>query len=76
MEPPVPIANFRTKLEAEIAAGLLESAGIPYLIQSTEGILHGPISPGATLLVGPEAVDQARAALDGVDYLTPEGDAA
>ncbi len=63
MDGPVEVANFRTKLEAEIAAGLLESAGIPYLIQSTEGILHGPISPGATILVSESAVAHARAVL-------------
>ena len=47
MDAPVEITNFRTKLEAEIAGGILESAGIPYLIQHSEGILHGPLSPGA-----------------------------
>lgn len=59
----VAIANFRTKLEAEMAAGLLDNAGIPYLIQSTEGILHGPLSPGATILVGETVVSHARVVL-------------
>ena len=63
MESPVQIANFRTKLEAEIAGGVLESAGIPYLIQHTEGILHGPLSPGATILVSPHLTERARATL-------------
>ena len=63
MHDPVAIANFRTKLEAEMAAGLLDTAGIPYLIQSTEGILHGPLSPGATILVGETAASHARVVL-------------
>ena len=33
MHNPLAIANFRTKLEAEMAAGLLDKAGIPCLIQ-------------------------------------------
>ena len=72
MDSPVPLANFRTKLEAEIAGGLLDSAGIPFLIQSTEGILHGPISPGATILVGREAEIEARAALGYTALQHPE----
>ena len=59
----VAIANFHTKAEAEMAGGLLEAAGIPYVIQSTEGILHGPINPGATLLVGEIAAPHARVVL-------------
>ncbi len=59
----VAIANFQTKAEAEMAGGLLEAAGIPYVIQSTEGILHGPINPGATVLVGDAAAAHARAVL-------------
>ena len=64
MDSPVAIANFRTKLEAEIAGGILENAGIPYLIQHSEGILHGPLSPGATIMVSPDLAANARAALD------------
>ena len=66
----VAIGNFHTKAEAEMAGGVLEAVGIPYVIQSTEGILHGPISPGATLLVGEAAAPHARAALG-----NPPGDA-
>ncbi len=63
MNSPIEIANFRTKLEAEIAGGILESAGIPYLTQHSEGILHGPLSPGAAILVSHHLAVQARAAL-------------
>ena len=63
MDSPIEIASFRTKLEAEIAGGLLDSAGIPYLIQHSEGILHGPLSPGAAILVSYYLAVQARAAL-------------
>lgn len=71
MESPVEIANFRTKLEAEIAAGVLDSAGIPYLIQHTEGILHGPLGPGATILVSPQLAARARATLGEADESPP-----
>ena len=63
MHDPVAIANFRTKLEAEMAAGLLDNAGIPCLIQSTEGIFHGPLSPGATVLVSETVASHARVVL-------------
>ena len=57
---PVAVANYRTRLEAELAAAFLEDAAIPYVIQSLEGILHGPLGPGATLLVRPEHAALAR----------------
>ncbi len=63
MHDPVAIANFRTKLEAEMAAGLLDNAGIPCMIQSTERILYGPMSPGATNLVGQTVASHARVVL-------------
>jgi hypothetical protein len=63
MDSPIEIASFRTKLEAEIAGGLLENAGIPYVIQHSEGILHGPLSPGAAILVSHQLAVRARAAL-------------
>ncbi len=63
MHDPVAIANFGTKLKAEMAAGLLDNAGIPCLIQSTEGVLYGPMSPGATNLVGQTVASHARVVL-------------
>ncbi len=63
MHDPVAIANFGTKLKAEMAAGLLDNAGVPCLIQFTEGILHGPRGPGATILVGETVVSHARVVL-------------
>jgi hydrogenase maturation factor len=59
----VAIANFRTKVEAEIAGGVLEAAGIPYIVQSTEGSLIGPINPGASILVSETVAEHARAVL-------------
>lgn len=56
----VKIANFRTKAEAEIAAGVLENEGIRYLIQSQEGMLYGPLTPGASILVSAEDAEHAR----------------
>lgn len=67
MENLVEIANFKTKIEAEAAAGLLKNAGIPYLIQSQEGMLHGPLYPGATIYVTPEEAEQAREILGLLD---------
>ncbi|UCC73933.1 MAG: DUF2007 domain-containing protein [Gemmatimonadota bacterium] len=67
MKDAVKVANFRTKTEAEAAAGLLKNAGIPYLIQSAEGMLHGPLNPGATIYVAPEAADRAREVLGIID---------
>ena len=63
MRDTVAIANFRTKVEAEIAGGLLEAAGIPYVLQSGEGILHGPLNPGASILVSEATQEHARAVL-------------
>lgn len=59
----IPIANFRTRLEAELAARLLEGAAVPYVINSPEGMLHGPLGDGATILVRAEDVELAREAL-------------
>lgn len=61
----IPIANFRTRLEAELAGRLLEGAAVPYVINSPEGMFVGPIGPGATLLVRADDVDLARDALAG-----------
>ena len=60
MQDLVEIANFKTRAEAEAAAGLLENEGIPYLIQSQEGMMHGPLFPGASIVVVPELAEQAR----------------
>ena len=57
------IGNFRTVVEAEVAAGLLREAEIPYLIQSAEGIGLLPVTGGATLLVRPDDFAQAARVL-------------
>lgn len=59
----IPIANFRTRLEAEMAAQLLEGAAVPYVINSPEGMAHGPLGDGATLMVRSEDVELAREVL-------------
>jgi hypothetical protein len=61
----IPIANFRTRLEAELAARLLDGAAVPYVINSGEGMFHGPLGAGATLLVRADDVELARDALAG-----------
>ena len=60
MDDKVAVGNFRTKLNAEIAAGLLANQDVPFLIQSTEGMLHGPIAPGATLFVPSKLAKRAE----------------
>lgn len=74
MTAPTAVANFRTKLEAETAAGLLVAEGIRYLIQSTEGMGYGPLPPGATLFVLASDAAKAREILDdaGVPVLGDE----
>ena len=54
------VASFRTRAEAELAALALDGAGIPYLIQSAEGMLHGPLGPGADIRVPRGAEEEAR----------------
>lgn len=61
----IPIAEFGTTYEAEIAEGILRDAGIPVLVRGPEiGIFGpgfaGPTSRGVTLLVPAEMLDQAR----------------
>lgn len=60
----VPVGNYRTKLEAEFAATILAGADIPYVIQSMEGLLSGPLGPGATILVRAEQAAEARELLE------------
>ncbi len=63
MSETIEVANFRTKVDAEIAGGLLDNADIPFVLQSQEGMLHGPINPGATLFVSKENLERAAAIL-------------
>ncbi len=59
----VVVATFRSRLDAEIAAGLLQEAGIPYVIPSAEGIGVCPLPPGASLLVTRDRLQEARTVL-------------
>jgi hypothetical protein len=61
---PVTIARFRTRLDAEIAGGLLKAAGIPFLVQSPEGMGLGPLSQGTSLLVRQDQAVRARRLLE------------
>ena len=65
--------NFRTHLEAELAGKILDDEGIPYLIQSQEGLLHGPLSPGATIFVSEALLERAKIVLQDA-LLNAEGD--
>ncbi len=64
MTNPVTIARFRTRLEAESAGGLLEAAGIPFVVQSPEGMGLGPLPQGASLLVRQDQAVRARRLLE------------
>ena len=59
----VEVANFRTKVEAETAAGLLLGEDIPYLIQSREGAQLGPGPSGSSIMVRAEDAERARQVL-------------
>jgi hypothetical protein len=56
----VAVADFRTRLDAEVAAQVLDVAAIPYVINSDEGMLHGPLSGGTTILVRAQDADRAK----------------
>lgn len=63
----VRVANYHTRLEAELAARSLDGAGIPYVIESAEGMLHGPFGPGASILVRSDQAASARDVLRASD---------
>jgi hypothetical protein len=60
MDDTTAIANFRFRRQAVMAGGLLENAGIPYVIQSAEGSGFGPLPAGATILVKQAGKDDSR----------------
>jgi hypothetical protein len=69
----VAVANYRTRTEAETAAGLLLGADIPYVIQSREGAQLGPGPGGTTVLVRPQDEAQAKQTLQDAGALPDEG---
>jgi hypothetical protein len=62
-----PIANFRMRVEAELAARVLDGAHIPYVVESTESMQLGPVGAGTTIFVRPQDVGTARRLLDEPD---------
>lgn len=69
---PVIVATFRTRLDAESAGGLLAQAGIPFLVQSAEGMGMGPLPQGARLIVRDDEADAARHVLTDAGLLDEE----
>lgn len=67
----VALANFRTRLEAETVAGLLEGADVTFLIQSLEGAGIVPGPRGATIMVRPEDLEKSKVVID-VDQERPD----
>jgi hypothetical protein len=65
-----PVANFRTRVEAELAARFLD---IPYVISSGEGGQYGPLGDGTTIFVRANDVSRARDLLGepGPEHPTP-----
>jgi hypothetical protein len=59
----VAVANFRTRLEAEWAARLLELEEIPSVVQSPEGAGYGPLPPGSIVYVAADDAERAREVL-------------
>jgi len=64
MENPVVVATFRSRMEAEVASNLLARQGIPFVIQSPEGMQYGPLPQGARVLVRPRDLEAARTVLE------------
>lgn len=65
----VPLADFAAGYEADLAATLLRSAGIPVLVRGPEIGIFGPgfagaTTRGVTLLVPAECVEEAREVLE------------
>ena len=72
MNQSVVLANFRTRLDAESAGGLLTHAGIPFVVQSAEGMGMGPLPQGASLIVRQDQVESARQLLAEAGLLEEE----
>ena len=51
-------------MEAETVATVLANNGIPCLIQSQEGMMHGPLGTGATIFVAEADAERAREVID------------
>ncbi len=64
MDDATPIANFRFRRQAVMAGGVLDNAGIPYVIQSAEGSGFVPLPAGTTILVRPDDADRAKTILE------------
>jgi Putative prokaryotic signal transducing protein len=64
------LMTFRTRMEAEMAAEVLEKAQIPFIIQAEDIGMFGPSSAppprGARLLVPREDMQRARGLLKGM----------
>jgi hypothetical protein len=59
----VSVASFRTRIEAEVAAQVLENLGIPCVVNSPESMACGPLGTGTVILVRAEDAELAREAL-------------
>jgi len=59
----VEAVSFLTRAEAELAGAFLRAADIPHLIQSAEGMMHGPLPAGAHVLVWEDDLPRALEAL-------------
>jgi len=65
----ITISTFRSTVDAQIAKGILDEAGIEYMIRSDNAGGMYPAISGAELLVRSEDVDKAHDALQGPDRL-------
>jgi hypothetical protein len=60
----VPVSTFRSAVDAQIAKGILDGAGIESMIRSDNAGGMYPAIAGAELLVRAEDVEKAADALD------------
>jgi hypothetical protein len=74
MERLVAVANFRSRIDAEAASGLLRGAKIPFVVRSGEGAGLGPLPGGTDLLVRREDAEEARQVLEDAGAITPGED--
>lgn len=73
---PVKVGSFASRLEAGIAAGVLQSHGIRHTIRSDDIGIFGPGHVGrsvigADLMVAREDLEEARRLLEEAGFLAP-----
>ena len=63
----IAVSVFRSSVDAQVAKGILDEAGIESMIRADNAGGMYPAMSGAELLVRSEDLDRAHDALDGLD---------